>query len=75
VPEAPVDENYCPVLRENQIRSPRQSLVMKSIPESEAVEVSAHYQLWLRVPTPYPRHELGALCPRELVSHLLVATC
>ena len=56
VPETPVDEDRCLVLRQNDVRSPGQVLPMKAEAVTHPVKHGADNQFRLRVPTADARH-------------------
>lgn len=61
VPEAPVDEDHCPVFGQHDIRAAGQAGAPKAVAEAEGMEAAADLQLDLRVFPSDPRHQRGTL--------------
>lgn len=73
VPEAAVDEDSCPVTRQHQIWTSRQTGSAKSIAESPRVQCPPHQQFQFRIRATYPRHLCGPLLGREGVDQVQAA--
>lgn len=60
VPEATIDEDHGPMLRQNDIRAAREIAPMQPEPEASSMQATAHYKFWLRVPRADSGHHLGS---------------
>ena len=69
MPEAPVHEDACPVLRQHHIRTSRQLLHVDAESESRSVEILTHKHLGPRVLGPDMRHAVVPLLGSHFVGH------
>ena len=69
MPEAPVHEDACPVLRQHHIRTSRQLLHVDAEAESRSVEILTHKHLGPRVLGPDMRHAVVPLLGSHFVGH------
>ena len=72
MPEAPVDEDDRPVLRQHQIRRPRQPPVIEPIPISPPPQLAPHDPFGRRVPGTNARHALVPLGRGEGIGHMQI---
>ena len=70
VPEAAVDENHRPVLRQHDVRTPRQPPDMYPVTEPPGEKKFPDDKLRLRVAPAYPRHAAVPLLWSQFVSHI-----
>jgi hypothetical protein len=70
VPKATVNEHDRPVLRKDEIRTPRQVSIVKPIPITNSKESVADYALRLCVLSADPRHAVAALFGCKYITHV-----
>ena len=56
MPEASVDEDASPVFPQNQVRMPRQPLMIQSVSKTTFPQPTSHNHLWLRILRANARH-------------------
>lgn len=60
MPETAMNEDYCMVFRQHDIRMSRQLPVMQPVPETVTVQILPDDHLRLRILAPYPGHHPAA---------------
>jgi hypothetical protein len=74
VPETPVHKNNRPVLRQHDVRLPRQIRPVKPKPEPLAMQKSPHRQFRAGVFAADPRHYARALALRKYIHETILPT-
>lgn len=69
MPEAPVNVDRRPVLRQHQIRVARNLVTAQTIPEAQRVQIAPNLQLWSRIMGLDRPHDLGSSLRAEHVCH------
>jgi hypothetical protein len=69
MPEAAVNEDYSPMLREHKVRFARQALVMKEIAKASRMQALPNNQFGLRILAPDACHHPASYLSRNDVSH------
>ena len=69
MPETSVHEDDRPILWKHDVRTTGQILPVETEAKTESVGDAANYQLGLRIPAPYPRHNLASFFVVDRVGH------